>query len=67
MRGFVYAMRNRFAGISVLRGHIPILYCSSVIVGSRVYSNTLATLFADYPTEWTVKRAVVGTSVLAVL
>ncbi len=34
---------------------------------SRVYSNTLATLFAHYPTVWTVKCSVVGTRVLAVL
>ncbi len=41
--------------------------CASVIVGSRVYSNTLATLFTHYPTVWTVKCSVVGTRVLAVL
>ncbi len=40
-------------------------YCTSV--GSRVYSNTLATLFTHYPTVWTVKCSVVRTRVLAVL
>ncbi len=30
-------------------------------------SNTLATLFTDYPDAWTVKRSAVGTRVLAVL
>ncbi len=42
-------------------------YCTSVIVGSRVYSNTLATLFTHYPTVWKVKCSVVGTGVLVVL
>ncbi len=42
-------------------------YCTSIIVGSRVYSNTLATLFTYYPTVWTVKCSVVGTRVLPVL
>ncbi len=41
-------------------------YCTSIIVGSRVYSNTLATLFTHDPTVWTVKCSVVGTRVLAV-
>ncbi len=30
-------------------------YWTSVIVGARVYSNKLATLFLHYPTVWTVK------------
>ncbi len=38
--------------------------CTSAIVGSRVYGNTLATLFAHYPNVWTVERSVVGTRVL---
>ncbi len=42
-------------------------YCTSIIVGSTVYSNTLATLFTHYPTVWAVKCSVVGTRVLAVL
>ncbi len=42
-------------------------YCTSIIVGSRVYSNTIATLFTHYPTVWAVKGSVVGTKVLAVL
>ncbi len=42
-------------------------YCTSLIVGSGVYSNTLATLFTHYPTVWKVKCSVVGTRVLAVL
>ncbi len=42
-------------------------YCTSFIVGPRVYSNTLAALFTQYPTVWTVKCSVVGTRVLAVL
>ncbi len=42
-------------------------YCTSVIVGSRVYSNTLATLFTLYPTAWTGKCSVLGTRVLAAL
>ncbi len=42
-------------------------YCKSIIVGSRVYGNTLATWFAHYPTVWTVERSVAGTRVLAVL
>ncbi len=42
-------------------------YCTSVIVGSGVYSNTLATLFTHFPTVWKVKCSVVGTRVLAVL
>ncbi len=42
-------------------------YCTSVIVGSSVYSNTLATIFTHYPTVWTVKRSVFGTRGLAVL
>ncbi len=42
-------------------------YCTSIIVGSRVYSNTLATLFTHYPTVWIVKCSVVGTRVLVVL
>ncbi len=42
-------------------------YCTSKIAGSRVYSNTLATLFTHYPTVWAVKCSVVGTKVLAVL
>ncbi len=42
-------------------------YCTSIIVGSREYSNTLATLFTHYPTVWAVKCSVVGTRVLAVL
>ncbi len=42
-------------------------YCASVIVGSKVYSHTLATLFTHYPTVWTMKCSVVETRVLAVL
>ncbi len=42
-------------------------YCTSIIVGSRDYSNALATLFTHYPTVWAVKCSVVGTRVLAVL
>ncbi len=42
-------------------------YCTSKIVGSRVYSNTFATLLTHYPTVWAVKCSVVGTRVLAVL
>ncbi len=42
-------------------------YCTNVIVGSRVYGNTLATLFTHYPIVRTMKRPVVGTNVLAVL
>ncbi len=42
-------------------------YCTSIIAGSRVYSNALATLFTHYPTVWAVKCSVVGTRVLAVL
>ncbi len=42
-------------------------YCTSAIVGSRVYGNTLATLFTHYPTVWIVERSVVETRVLAVL
>ncbi len=41
-------------------------YSASSIVGSRVYGNPLATLFTHYPTVWTVKSSVLGTSVLAV-
>ncbi len=37
------------------------------IVGSRVYSNTRATLFTHYPTVWTVTCSVVGTGVLVVV
>ncbi len=42
-------------------------YCTSPIVGSRVYGNPLATLFTHYLIVWTVKSSVVGTRVLAVL
>ncbi len=42
-------------------------YCTRIIVGSRVYSNALATLFTHYPTVWAVKCSVVGTRALAVL
>ncbi len=42
-------------------------YCTSIIVGFRVYSNTLATLFTHFPTVWAVKCSLVGTRVLAVL
>ncbi len=42
-------------------------YCTRVIVGSRVYSNTPATLFTHNPTVCTAKCSVVGTRVLAVL
>ncbi len=42
-------------------------YCTSSIVGSRVYGNPLATLCTHYPIVWTVKGSVVGTRVLAVL
>ncbi len=42
-------------------------YYTSIIVGSIVYSNALATLFTHYPTVWAVKCSVVGTRVLAVL
>ncbi len=41
--------------------------CTSALVGSRVYGNTLATLFAHYPNVWTEERSVVGTRVLVVL
>ncbi len=39
----------------------------SGVIGSRVYGNTLATLFAHYPTVRIVERSVVGTRVLVVL
>ncbi len=42
-------------------------YCTSVIVGSRVYGNPLATFFTHYPIVWTVKSSVVGTRVWVVL
>ncbi len=42
-------------------------YCTSIIVGSRIYSNTLVALFTHYPSVWAVKCSVVGTRVLAVL
>ncbi len=42
-------------------------YCTSIIVGPRVYSNALATLFTHYTTVWAVKCSVVGTRLLAVL
>ncbi len=42
-------------------------YCTSAITGSRVYGNTLATLFTHYPIVWTVKSSAVGTRVLGVL
>ncbi len=43
------------------------IYCTSAVVGPRVYGNILATLFTHYPIVWTVKRSAVGTRVLAVL
>ncbi len=42
-------------------------YCTSSIVGTRVYGNPLATLFTHYPIVWTVKSSVVGTRVVAML
>ncbi len=42
-------------------------YSVGVIVGSRVYSNTLVTLFTHYLIVWAAKCSVVGTRVLAVL
>ncbi len=49
--------------LSINRGR----YCTSSIVGSRVYGYPLATSFTHYPIVWTVKSSVVGTRVLAVL
>ncbi len=40
-------------------------YCTSAIVGFRVYGNTFATLFTHYPIVWIVKRSAVGTRALA--
>ncbi len=40
-------------------------YCTSSIIGFRVYGNTPATLFTHYPIVWTVKRSAVGTRALA--
>ncbi len=40
-------------------------YCTSAIVGSRVYGNTLAALFTHYPIVRTMKHSAVGIRVLA--
>ncbi len=42
-------------------------YCTSTIVGSRVYGNTLSRLLTHSRIVWTVKSSTVRTSVLAVL
>ncbi len=42
-------------------------YCTSSIVGSRVYGNPLGALFAHYSIVWIVISSVVGTRVVAVL
>ncbi len=42
-------------------------YCTSIIVGSIVYGNTLSRLLTHSRIVWTVKSSTVGTRVLVVL